>query len=84
MYGGSSVHVPEELQEGFPEEVVFELDSIRQVGVFQPSRVESSFQAEGMACSHAVKGHCLVGEGEPVWLEHGLCHREKWKLKSEL
>lgn len=49
MDGGSSDHVPEELREGFPEEVVFELGSTRQVGVFQPSQVESSFQAEGTA-----------------------------------
>lgn len=49
MDGRSSVHASEELQEGFPEEVIFELGSTRQVGVLQPSQVESSLQAEGTA-----------------------------------
>lgn len=63
----SSAHLPGGLQEGFPEEVTFELSLTRQVRVFKTSK---SFLAKpgwklisgrrhNVTCSLAVKGHSL-------------------------
>lgn len=65
----SSAYLPGELQEGFPEEVTFELSLTRQVRVFKTSKSFSakpgwkliSGRRHNVTCSLAVKGQFVLG-----------------------